>query len=66
MKDVARKLLKEALKKKKKILFADETCFTKRTLPRKTFASKGNSIQVDMELLNIGFRSALCAINIDG
>ena len=63
---VARKLLLEALRKKKKILFADETCFTKRTLPRKTYASKGNNVQVDWELLNIGFRSALCAINIEG
>ena len=62
----ARNLLLKAFKRKKKVLFADETCFTKRTIPRKTFASKGNNIQVNMELLNKGYRSALCAINTVG
>ena len=63
---LARQLLKEALQRNMKVLFADETCFTGKTLPRKTFASKGNNVQVDQEALNKGYRSALAAISSDG
>ena len=35
-------------------------------LSRKTFASKGNNVQVDQEDLNKGYRSALAAISTDG
>ena len=52
--------------KKCKLLFADETCFTSKTLPRKTFASKRNNVEVDQEALNKGYRSALAAISTDG
>ena len=41
---LARQLLKEALQRNMKVLFADETCFTGKTLPRQTFASKGNNV----------------------
>ena len=58
--------MKEAFLKKRKVLFADETCFTSKTLPKKTFASKGNNVQVDQEALNKGYRSALAAISTDG
>ena len=47
-------------------MFADETCFTSKTLPRKTFASKGKNVQVNQEGLNKGYRSALAAISSDG
>ena len=63
---VAREQLLEAFGEKHQLLFADETCFTKKTLPRKTFASKGNYVEVDQEALNRGYRSALAAISTEG
>ena len=47
-------------------MFADETVFTSKTLPRKTFASKFKNIEIDQEALNKGYRSALAAISADG
>ena len=43
MTEIAREKVKEALEKGVKIIFADETVFTKNTLPRKTYAVKGAS-----------------------
>ena len=63
---LARQLLKEAFGEKRKVLFADETCFTGKTLPRKTFASKGNNVQVDVKNMQGGYRSALAGISTDG
>ena len=62
----ARKLLKEVIEKGCTIFFADETVFTSKTLPKKTFAAKGKNMQVDMQELYQGYRSALCAISTDG
>ena len=52
--------------KNHKLLFADETVFTSKTLPRKTFSSKFKNIEIDQEALNKGYRSALAAISADG
>ena len=39
--DTVRRKIREALEKNIKIVFADETVFTKNTLPKRAFASKG-------------------------
>ena len=49
-----------------KIAFADETVFTKNTLPRKTYAVKGKNVSVNQKDLNTVYRSALAAISTDG
>ena len=66
MTDLAREKLLMAMEKGRKIVFADETVFTKKTLPRKTFAVKGKNIQVDVHDMEKGYRSALAAISTDG
>ena len=66
MTEIARKKLMEALEKGEKILFADETVFTKNTIPRKTYAIKGKNLCVDQMQLGNGYRSALAAISTDG
>ena len=63
---IARKLVIEALGNGAKIIFADETVFTKNTLPRKTYAVKGKNISVNMKDLNTVYRSALAAISTAG
>ena len=65
-KDLAREKLLMALEIGRKIVFADETCFTSKTLPRKTFVTKGNNIQVDVKNMHGGYRSALAGISTDG
>ena len=47
MLEVAKWQLKDALKKKALILFADECCFTTKTMFRKAFARKGENLEVD-------------------
>ena len=49
-----------------KICFADETVFTKNTLPRMAYATKGKNICVNMKDLQGVYRSALVAISTDG
>ena len=45
-----------------KICFADETVFTKNTLPRMAYANKGKNISVNMKDLNGVYRSALAKL----
>ena len=66
MTEIAREMVKEALENGEKIIFADETVFTKNTLPRKTFATKGKNITIDQKDLGNTYRSALAAISTDG
>ena len=62
----AQELVKEALDSNAKIIFADETVFTKATLPRMTYAAKGKNITVEVKDLGTTYHSALAGISTDG
>ena len=59
-------MVMEAMRNGVKIAFADETVFTKTTLPRKTYAIKGANISVNQKDLGNVYRSALAAISTEG
>ena len=66
MTNIARQKLKQALRLGKIICFADETVFTKATLPRMTYAKKGQNICLDFHDMEKSYRSALAAISTAG
>ena len=66
MTEQARQKVVSALRAKAKFVFADETVFTKNTLPRKTYAIKGKNVTVNQADLGKTYRSALAAISTDG
>ena len=59
-------MVMEAMRNGVKIAFADETVFTKTTLPRKTYAVKGANVSVYQKDLGNVYRSALAAISTEG
>ena len=66
MKNEAIEILKDAVKSKVKIVFADETVFTSKTLPRNAYAVKGQNITIDIKDASHKFISALAGISTDG
>ena len=62
----AREKVMQALHRGEKIVFADETVFTKNTLPRRSFCVKGKNVTVDQKDLGSVYRSALAAISTEG
>ena len=49
-----------------KVIFADETVFTKNTLLTKSYALKGENIEIDEKAIETKYRSALAGISTDG
>ena len=53
------------LKSKKKIIFLDETIFTSKTILTREYSNKGCNIEINRNLLNDSYYSAVAAISTD-